>query len=86
MFYNGADENARWRIGWVAFNKDYTKVVGRSKDPLIVPPPGEPGDTDIAFAASAVVERDGISLYYSVADKAIFRATALSHLRGCRNQ
>ena len=77
MFYNGADENAQWRIGWVAFDKDYTKVVGRSKDPLIVPPPGELGETDIAFAASAVVEKDGISLYFSVADKAIFRATVL---------
>ena len=75
MFYNGADKNARWRIGWVAFNSDYTEVVGRSEDPIIVPPPGEPGDTDIAFAASAVVEARGISLYYSVADKAIFRAT-----------
>ena len=77
MFYNGADENAQWRIGWVAFDKAYTEVVGRSEDPLIIPPPGEPGDTDIAFAASAVVEKDGISLYFSVADKAIFRATVL---------
>lgn len=74
MFYNGADENAHWRIGWVAFDKTYSKVVGRSEDPLIVPPPGEPGDTDIAFAASAVAEESGIALYYSVADKAIFRA------------
>jgi len=77
MFYNGADENAHWRIGWVAFDKTYSKVVGRSEDPLIVPPPGEPGDTDIAFAASSVVEEHSISLYYSVADKAIFRATLL---------
>ena len=75
MFYNGADENAHWRIGWVAFDKAYAKVIGRSENPLIVPPPGEPGDTDIAFAASAVAEEHGISLYYSVADKAIFRAT-----------
>ncbi len=75
MFYNGADENAHWRVGWVAFDKAYAKVIGRSENPLIVPPSGEPGDTDIAFAASAVAEEHGISLYYSVADKTIFRAT-----------
>lgn len=82
MFYNGADENAHWRVGWVAFDKAYSKVVGRSEDPIIVPLPGEPGDADIAFAASSVPEKSGIALYYSVADKAIFRALLSRSLGG----
>ena len=39
MFYNGATQDARWRIGWVAFNSDCTRVVGRGIEPLVVPPP-----------------------------------------------
>jgi len=75
MFYNGATQDAHWRIGWIAFDAGYTRIVDRSEEPLIVPPPGEPGDTDIAFAASCIEERDGVHLYYSVADKDLFRAT-----------
>lgn len=26
MFYNGATRDARWRIGWIAFDAEYTKV------------------------------------------------------------
>ena len=29
MFYNGATRDARWRIGWVAFDRDCLKVVDR---------------------------------------------------------
>ena len=76
MFYNGATHDARWRIGWIAFNHDYTKVVDRCIEPLIVPPPPkERDDTDIAFAASCIVIDDRTShLYFSRADKMLFRA------------
>jgi predicted GH43/DUF377 family glycosyl hydrolase len=74
MFYNGATRDAHWRIGWAAFDAGYTRIVARSADPLIVPPPGETGDTDIAFAASCVKQGSGVHLYYSVADKSLFRA------------
>lgn len=74
MFYNGATQDAKWRIGWVEFDENYTRVSSRSDDPLITPPPGEPGDTDIAFAASAVETDEGVALYYSIADRKMFRA------------
>jgi len=75
MFYNGATRDTKWRIGWIAFDAGFTRVVDRCDDPVIVPPPPEGDATDIAFAASAV-ELDGtIQLYYSVADKDLMRAT-----------
>ncbi|MBU6267786.1 MAG: glycosidase, partial [Sphingomonadales bacterium] len=76
MFYNGATHDARWRIGWVAFDKDYTKVVARCAGPLIVPDPcpGIPG-VDMAFAASCLDDADGTCwLYYSVEDRFLQRA------------
>ena len=39
MFYNGATQDARWRIGWIAFDRDCTTVIDRCIEPLIVPPP-----------------------------------------------
>lgn len=76
MFYNGATHDARWRIGWVAFDRDCTRVIKRCTEPLIVPPPPLERDaTDIAFAASVVVRDHRTHLYYSVADRAVFRAT-----------
>lgn len=76
MFYNGATHDARWRIGWIAFNHDYTQIVDRCIEPLIVPPPPKDrGDTDIAFAASSVViDAETSHLYFSRADKTLFRA------------
>lgn len=75
MFYNGATRDAKWRIGWITFDAQYTRVLARSEEPLIVPPPQREADaTDIAFAASAVVENGMTHLYYSVADKDMFRA------------
>lgn len=74
MFYNGATPDAKWRIGWIAFDAGFTRVVARGDDPLITPPPGAPGDTDIAFAASAIEGTNRIYLYYSIADKAMMRA------------
>lgn len=76
MFYNGADRNADWRIGWVAFDPEYQGIVGRSIDPLIAPPAKRQGDArDIAFAASALQEDDSIRLYYSIADQDMYCAT-----------
>jgi beta-1,2-mannobiose phosphorylase / 1,2-beta-oligomannan phosphorylase len=75
MFYNGATLDARWRIGWVSFSADVTRVTGRGIEPVILPPP--PDDrtkTDIAFAASTVIEDGLISLYYSLEDRDLRRA------------
>jgi predicted GH43/DUF377 family glycosyl hydrolase len=75
MFYNGATHDARWRIGWIAFDAEYTKVVGRCVEPLITPPPSlERTATDIAFAASVVTVGDEIWLDYSLADTHLHRA------------
>ena len=74
MFYNGATADAHWRIGWVAFDADYTHVVARCDEPLIVPPAPKGDDTDIAFAASAVETDAAIFLYYSIADREMVRA------------
>jgi beta-1,2-mannobiose phosphorylase / 1,2-beta-oligomannan phosphorylase len=76
MFYNGATQDARWRIGWIAFDAEYRNVVGRCIEPLIAPPPAlERTATDIAFAASAVTVDDQIWLYYSLEDTHLYRAT-----------
>jgi len=74
MFYNGATRDAKWRIGWAAFDADLARIVDRCGDPLIVPDSIAGEATDIAFAASAV-EKDGkIALYYSLSDQALRRA------------
>jgi len=76
MFYNGAIEGAAWRVGWVRFDPNYRRVIARCESPLIAPGDRRtPDDTDIAFAASALVENEGISLYYSIADRYCMRAT-----------
>ena len=75
MFYNGATRDARWRIGWVAFDRDITKVVARGLQPLITPPPPQDrGATDIAFAASVTVANKETWLYYSLEDRKLARA------------
>lgn len=74
MFYNGANRDAKWRIGWVAFDPDLTRVVDRCHEPLVTPPVDlEDGWTDIAFAASAVEDGDDIWLYHSIADRELVR-------------
>lgn len=76
MFYNGADENAHWRIGWAVFDRAYSAVVARSDEPLVTPDGPTGAGTDIAFAASAVTADDGsIWLYYSISDAHLMRAT-----------
>lgn len=75
MFYNGATRDARWRIGWIAFNADCTAVVDRCIQPLLTPPPMSlRTDTDIAFAASVIEEKGEIWLYYSLEDSRLARA------------
>jgi hypothetical protein len=75
MFYNGATADARWRIGWIAFDDNYTRVVDRCIEPLLVPPPPkERAGTDIAFAASLIDEGPDVHLYYSLEDRVLRRA------------
>ncbi len=75
MFYNGATASAKWRIGWIVFDANYTRVVARSEQPLVLPNPGgKAGDSDIAFAASSIETGGEIHLYYSVADQYVRRA------------
>ncbi|MBA3898433.1 MAG: glycosidase [Sphingomonadaceae bacterium] len=75
MFYNGATRDARWRIGWAAFDSDFSKVVARGIQPLITPPPvNDRAAIDIAFASSVVVEDGRIWLYYSLEDAKLARA------------
>lgn len=75
MFYNGATRDARWRIGWVAFDADCSGVVDRGIMPLVTPPPeADRTATDIAFAASVVCVEGQIWLYYSLADSKLWRA------------
>ena len=75
MFYNGATEDARWRIGWIAFDAEYRCVVDRCVEPLIAPPPKRDRmAVDIAFAASIVADDTEIWLYYSRADESLYRA------------
>ncbi len=79
MFYNGATRQVEWRIGWIMFDERFERVVARCEEPMIAPPPRrDVGDTDIAFAASAIEEPNGaIHLYYSIADKDMVCATII---------
>jgi predicted GH43/DUF377 family glycosyl hydrolase len=75
MFYNGATIDARWRIGWITFDEDFTRVTDRCLEPMLVPPPAELRTADdIAFAASTVLEDDLIALYFSIEDRELRRA------------
>jgi predicted GH43/DUF377 family glycosyl hydrolase len=75
MFYNGATADARWRIGWIAFDENYARVIDRCIEPIIVPPPPKQrAGTDIAFAASCLVIDGVIYLYFSLEDRVLRRA------------
>lgn len=81
MFYNGATHDARWRIGWISFDPAFTRVTGRGLEPLLLPPPArDRSATDIAFAASTVIEGEMIALYYSLEDR-ILRRAMIRHYR-----
>ena len=73
LFYNGSDPEAKWRIGWAELDEN-GEIIGRSIKPLITPPKAKKGETDIAFAASAVLIKDEIWLYYTTADNTTNRA------------
>lgn len=74
MFYNGATHDARWRIGWISFDPGFTRVTERGLEPVLLPPPPKDREaTDIAFAASTVIEGDRIALYYSLEDRILRR-------------
>lgn len=73
LIYSGADRETRWRIGWAELDGDGS-VVMRAKEPLIVPFGLEGEDTDIAFAASAIVHKGELWIYYSVADRSLYRS------------
>ena len=75
MFYNGATEDAHWRIGWAAFDKDFGTVKGAQRRPAGPARGSGDGSTDIAFAASAIETEDGILLYYSQSDQHLRRVT-----------
>jgi predicted GH43/DUF377 family glycosyl hydrolase len=76
MFYNGATQDARWRIGWIAFDENYGRVVDRCIEPLLVPPPPrQRAGVDIAFAASCLDDGKTIWLYYSLEDRVLRRAS-----------
>jgi predicted GH43/DUF377 family glycosyl hydrolase len=86
MFYNGATIDARWRIGWVAFDPDFRRVTARGLEPLLVPPPPvDRAATDIAFAASTLVEGDTIMLYFSLEDRILRRARVKVYSDGPAN-
>ena len=75
MFYNGSDEHACWRIGWVEFDRTYTRVLARSDEPLVRPEHLPDSYPDIAFASSAIVLDDSnVELYFSVGDRTLVKA------------
>jgi predicted GH43/DUF377 family glycosyl hydrolase len=75
MFYNGATADARWRIGWIAFDPNFTGVVDRCIEPMLIPPPPKQrAGTDIAFAASCLDNGQDILLYFSLEDRVLKRA------------
>src|SRR3546814_19700859 len=80
MFYNGATRDARWRIGWVAFDRDCRRVLDLGIEPLIIPPPVDDRTaTDNAFAASVLVRDSAIWLYYSLEDRRIAPAATVRY-------
>jgi predicted GH43/DUF377 family glycosyl hydrolase len=76
MFYNGATQDAVWRIGWATFDRGLTKIVGRCDAPLIAPE-GQvsEGTTNIAFAASAIERDHEVLLYFTQSDQDLRCAT-----------
>jgi beta-1,2-mannobiose phosphorylase / 1,2-beta-oligomannan phosphorylase len=81
MFYNGATDDARWRIGWITFDQGCECITERGVEPLLLPPPASDRSApDIAFAASAILQKDGtIHLYYSLEDRLLSRAIVCAY-------
>lgn len=75
MFYNGADRQPRWSIGWATFDRETLALRERCEAPLIEPPANDGDKRQIVFAASVVEEGDLLHLYYSRDDEMPRRAT-----------
>lgn len=73
LFYNGANDQTKWRVGWAQLDSSCTSITDRGDAPLIVPEPVSGEDTDIAFCSSAVQHGDDVWLYYTISDKDTFR-------------
>ncbi len=74
LFYNGSSKETAWRVNYVLLNCAGTAVLERPAVPLVSPSGLEPGETDIAFAASAIIDPAGdVWLYYSIADRRPYR-------------
>jgi predicted GH43/DUF377 family glycosyl hydrolase len=70
LFYNGASREAAWRIGYALLDASATVVLNRPEEPLIEPFGLTGDDTNVAFAASAIVEdATNAYVYYSIADR-----------------
>jgi beta-1,2-mannobiose phosphorylase / 1,2-beta-oligomannan phosphorylase len=65
----------------VSFDRDCMCVTERGLEPMLVPPPATDREaTDIAFAASAMLQEDGtIHLYYSLEDRMLSRAVVRAY-------
>ena len=75
LFYNGASRETAWRINYVILDETATIVLERPKAPLVHPFNLQSGDSDIAFAASAILDSAGaVWLYYSIADRTPYRS------------
>ena len=73
LFYNGANDQTQWRIGWAQLDANCTSIVTRCIEPLITPPPPVGDASDIAFCSSVVPDNEQLWLYYTVSDKDCFR-------------
>ena len=81
MFYNGADADGNWKIGWTLFDETWTHVVDRGDEPLIASGPQTGDDRPMAFSASAIDRGDRVDLYYTVADRYMKRARIVRKAR-----
>lgn len=73
MFYNGGTRDAEWAIGWVRFDHRRNEIIGRCQEPVI-PPPGEEGGRNMAFAASLILVGEELHLYFTCNDRTPMRA------------
>jgi len=75
MFYNGANEDAVWQIGWVRFDEMLSRPIDRCGAPLVeAPKSAGPDGHRVAFAASVVASEDELWLYFTHNDRSLRRA------------
>jgi len=70
MFYNGACGDGSWGVGWIAFDENLARVVGRCDAPIL----GGAGRGEGIFAASCVTADGATWLYYAPDDGLLGRA------------